>query len=157
MKKTGFVILAIVILGIAYYGISPVFRHTRVNEAVPKTTPIAQDSTLPTSPSTTPPANTVGAEVIGTTGHPASGTARIVEANGVKYVRYENFKTLNGPDLFVYLAKDKNATEFINLGAIKATEGNVNYEIPANVNLKDYPYVLTWCRTFHVLFNSAQI
>ena len=49
------------------------------------------------------------AEVIGTTGHPASGTARLVEVDGNKYVRYENFKTLNGPDIFVYLAKDLEA------------------------------------------------
>src|SRR3989344_8688842 len=31
--------------------------------------------------------------VVGTFGHPASGTARLIEAEGKSYVRYENFKT----------------------------------------------------------------
>ncbi len=95
--------------------------------------------------------------VIGTAGHPASGTVRIVEADDKKYVRYENFKTINGPDIYVYLAKDLDAKEFVNLGRVRATEGNINYEIPAEVNVTDYPYVLTWCEAFGVLFNYADI
>jgi len=96
-------------------------------------------------------------QVVGTTGHPASGTVRIVAADEKQYVRYENFKTINGPDLYVYLSKDLEAREFINLGPIKATEGNINYEIPEGTNLTEYRYVLTWCRAFSVLFNSAEI
>jgi hypothetical protein len=95
--------------------------------------------------------------VIGTTGHPASGTARLVSNNGKNYVRYENYKTINGPDLHVYLAKGLDAKEFVSLGEIKATEGNFNYEIPPGINVKEYPYVLTWCKQFGVLFNSAKI
>jgi len=104
------------------------------------------------------PTSAAPAPVIGTPLHPASGTARVVEAeSGKHYLRYENFKTINGPDLFVYLAKDLDATEFVNLGELRGTEGNINYEIPAGVNLTEYPYALTWCRQFSVLFNSAKL
>ena len=97
------------------------------------------------------------APVIGTVGHPAEGSAFIVESEGKRYVRYENFKTINGPDLYVYLAKTPDAKEVVSLGLLRATEGNVNYEIPDGVDPKDYPYALVWCKQFGVLFNSAKL
>lgn len=160
----------------------PVVPTTKDNapakpSAVPNTSPSAlensskQDESVPavddstpvsTSPAATsvvspPAAENSSAAVTGTAGHPASGTVRIVSADGKNYVRYENYKTINGPDLFVYLAKDLDAKEFVNLGVLKATEGNINYEIPEGVNPQDYPYVLTWCKIFGVLFNHAEI
>lgn len=57
----------------------------------------------------------------------------------------------------MYLAKDKDAKEFVNLGQVKATEGNINYEIPAGTDVSQYPYVLTWCKQFSVLFNYADL
>lgn len=97
------------------------------------------------------------AQIVDTPAHPASGTVRVVEAGGTTYIRYENFKTLNGPDIFVYLSKDLDATEFVDLGRVKATEGNINYEVPPGVAVEDYPYVLVWCRAFGVLFNYAAL
>ena len=95
--------------------------------------------------------------ITGTAGHPASGTVRIIETGDKQFVRYENFKTINGPDLLVYLAKDLNAKEFVSLGKLKATEGNINYEIPQGTNIQEYPYVLVWCEDFSVLFNYAYV
>lgn len=97
------------------------------------------------------------AQIIGTPGHRASGTVRLVSTGGGEVVRYENFSTVNGPDLFVYLATDLEASEFINLGALKATDGNINYTVPPGTDIKKYPYVLVWCKQFSVLFNSAKI
>ena len=138
-------LVAIIVAGVAYYGISPLFRNVEIHEEAPKTS------------TSTPMTDQNTAEVIGTDLYPASGTARIIEGEGKKYLRYENFKTINGPDLYVYLAKDLDAKEFVNLGEIKGTEGNINYEIPAGVNFAEYPYVLTWCKQFSVLFNYAKI
>lgn len=144
-KKWIFIALGVLVVGaVAYYGISPIFMHTVIDDTVP-----GQGD-----------ANTIlstGAEVVGTVGHPAEGIARIVRTDGKIYLRYENFKTLNGPDLFVYLASNKDATEFVNLGRLKATEGNVNYEISEGTDLSKYPYALVWCRAFGVLFNSADL
>ena len=81
----------------------------------------------------------------------------VIENESGTTIRYEDFETLNGPDLFVYLSKDRDATEFVNLGRVRGTMGNINYEVPEGVNISEYPYVLTWCRAFRVLFNSAEI
>lgn len=140
--------IGIVILAFAYYTISPLFINIKTNDLNPA---INSTSSATSTQSNTP------VNIIGTTGHHASGTVRLVEADGKRYIRYENFKTINGPDIYVYLAKDLDAKEFISLGRVRATEGNINYEIPAGVSVSDYPYVLTWCEAFGVLFNSAKL
>ncbi len=147
MKKWWIIgsIVALPILAFAYYTVSPIFIRIEANDALPQEQ--EQTSLAPERSS----------KVIGTTGHPASGTVRVVEADGKAYVRYENFKTLNGPDIYVYLAKDLDAKEFVNLGRVKATEGNINYEVPVEIDVTDYAYVLTWCKAFGVLFNYADI
>ena len=159
-KKILIVLVLIVVGGVGYYAISPLFHNIKADEALPgsTTTPTPKDVVKIDSPKLAPASSTHSAgTVTGTLGHPASGTVRIVEAEGKKYIRYENFKTINGPDIYVYLAKDLDAKDFINLGKVRATEGNINYEIPAGTSATDYKYVLTWCKTFSVLFNSAQI
>lgn len=78
------------------------------------------------------------AEVKGTSGNPASGRTRVIIADGKKYLRYENFKTINGSDIFVYPSKDLEAKEYIDLDRVRATEGNINYEIPENIDPRDY-------------------
>ena len=143
--------ITVLLFWFAYYAISPLFRNVKVDEALPVE---KQMGTQPVPESQT---QTASAQVIGTAGHPASGTARVIEADGKRYVRYENFKTINGPDLYVYLAKDLDAKEYVNLGTLRATEGNVNYEVPPGLNLAEYPYVMTWCKQFSVLFNYAEI
>ena len=35
--------------------------------------------------------------------------------------------------MHVYLSKDLKASEFVDLGPIKGTEGNINYEVPENI------------------------
>lgn len=139
--------------GFAYYALSPFFISVRMDEAVPVIEPAPAASDVPDEE----PVSSQPVALVPTPAHPASGTARIVSDGDTRYLRYENFKTLNGPDLHVYLAKDLFAKEFISLGRLKATEGNVNYEIPADVDPSDYPYALVWCKAFSVLFNSAKL
>ena len=93
----------------------------------------------------------------GSTGHNVSGVAKVIEDNGVKSLRLENFSSTNGPDLKVYLAKDANAASFINLGNLKSTSGNQNYALTGSINLAEYKYILIWCQQFGVLFGSAQL
>lgn len=137
------IVLALAALGFLLYAFGPVFVTVKVDEAAP----------LPASPSREPKSF----RIVATPGHPAEGEVLIVETAAGPVVRFENFKTLNGPDLFVYLAKDLEAREFVNLGPLKGTEGNANYAVPEGVELAEYPYVMTWCRRFGVLFNYAEI
>lgn len=150
MKKIFITIGIVIIVGILYFLLSPLFINTTLDEMVP--TSHTQNELLSKEDTSAKAVN-----VIGSSGHPASGQIKIITDNTDTYIRYENFKTINGPDIYVYLAKDLEAKEYINLGKVKATEGNVNYQIPANVNVKDYRYVMVWCKTFGVLFNYADI
>lgn len=147
IKKVLIALAIIITLGAGYYFISPFFINIQINEGVPisNTTSAPQEVEIKS------------AEIIGTSGHRASGVVRIIPDGDDTYIRYENFKTINGPDIYVYLAKDLEAKEYVNLGKVKATEGNVNYKIPTGVDTQDYKYVIVWCKAFGVLFNYADI
>lgn len=89
--------------------------------------------------------------------HKVSGLAKIVSVGNSKELQFENFQATNGPDLKVYLSKDLNAEKYYSLGDLKGNIGNQNYDIPNEVNIKDYDYILIWCERFSVLFGSARI
>ena len=89
--------------------------------------------------------------------HPTSGTAQILEVNNTFVLRFENFKTDDGPGLYVYLSRDTEAIDFISLGELKAIAGNMNYDINAEIEFNEYKNVLVWCEPFSVLFGYAQL
>ena len=76
---------------------------------------------------------------------------------GLLVLRLENFKATNGPDLYVYLATDKSASDIVNLGRLKGNIGNQNYAIPAGTDITKYKTVLFGVKPFQVLFGSAQL
>ena len=63
----------------------------------------------------------------------------------------------NGPDLYVYLSTDKGASNYVDLGRLKANAGNQNYELPKDVDLSRYDSVVIWCKSFSVYFGGAQL
>ena len=90
--------------------------------------------------------------------HNAEGLAKVIVLDeGNSILRLENFRATNGPDLYVYLSTDKSASDFVSLGRLKGNIGNQNYEIPEGTELSKYDTVLIWCRTFSVLFGSAEL
>jgi hypothetical protein len=91
--------------------------------------------------------------------HNAEGTAKIIplQHDDANVLRLENLKVTNGPDLYVYLSTDKSASDFVNLGKLKANNGNQNYNIPAGTDLTEYDTVLIWCKAFSVLFGSVDL
>ena len=90
--------------------------------------------------------------------HDAQGVAKVIPIEGRgDILRLEELVVTNGPDLYVYLSTDKSASDFVNLGRLKANIGNQNYLIPAGTDLSKYDTVLIWCRAFSVLFGSAEL
>jgi Electron transfer DM13 len=90
--------------------------------------------------------------------HNAEGLAKVIPLEGRRTIlRLENFKSTNGPNVHLYLAADKAASNFIDLGRLKANNGNRNYNIPAGTDLNKYNMALIWCKDFSVLFGSAQL
>lgn len=144
------IIVGIIALAAIWYLASPLFINKTVNEAIPENS----NSTTP-SFSTSIQGNFVDADSF----HKTSGSVKVIQNTGeeTKYLRLENFKTTNGPDLKVYLSNDLEAKDYISLGDLKGNIGDQNYEIPSNVNPEEYSYALIWCEQFHVLFGSAKL
>lgn len=80
--------------------------------------------------------------------HDVSGKALLIEDGGKKVLRFEDFETGNGPNLHIYLSSSLGNDDFIDLGKIKATKGNVNYELPEGIDTERYDKVLVWCVPF---------
>lgn len=134
---------AVIAVVIIVYTAGPIFFDVEVNEEMPA-------STL-----AIPMGHFIG---VGDGIHDAQGDVLIIEANdGSKFLRFENFKATNGPDLFVYLATDETASDFVSLGRLKGNIGNQNYLIPPGVDLVNQDTVLIWCKQFSVLFGSAKL
>jgi hypothetical protein len=90
--------------------------------------------------------------------HNAEGYAKILTlSDGSQILRLEDFRSTNGPDVHLYLSTDKQASNFIDLGRLKANNGDQNYQIPIDTDFNKYKYVLIWCKPFSVLFGSAQL
>ncbi len=95
--------------------------------------------------------------------HGAEGSATIYELpDGDRVLRFEDFRSKNGPDLHVYLSTEAPTSTFaglgadeIHLGALKGNVGNQNYDIPADVDLSEYRSVVIYCVPFHVVFSTA--
>ena len=190
-KKVTLGVIAIVIVAVAYYLLSPIWRVKQADEPSPLA---GQPPTLNLEPPTSEVKDaltTMDAEtkaefmkqmemmkdvvmekmeampassprllaqgVFHPRAHEVAGRALLIEADGKKTVRFEDFETINGPDLRIYLSADLSNDDFIDLGPIRATKGNVNYELLAGVDTAKYNNVLIWCRAFRVLFSYAEL
>lgn len=145
MKKIIIFIIFLVVASFGWWTISPLFISNTVNDTAP--TELGTETTI----------RDTSHSIVDTPAHPASGNIRIIATESQQTVRFENYDGTNGPDLFVYLAKDLEANEFVSLGRAKGNTGNINYTVPPDVDLSEYRYVLTWCKAFGVLFDYAEI
>jgi hypothetical protein len=157
MKKLFFAALFIAIVGFAYYTISPLWRNIEMDEASPLMT---REPTFVEDPGAgNGQAMTDGVRAradLVAKAHEVEGNVQLIKAGDEHYIRFEDLKTINGPDLKIYLASDTTADDFIDLGSIKATEGNVNYTVPEGTDFEKYDTVLIWCKAFSVLFSYAE-
>ena len=110
------------------------------------------------------PENQINGKLVGTLidagdgFHMASGQVKVLQiTDGTQILRFENLDVTNGPDLYVYLATDTTAKDFISLGRLKGNMGNQNYPIPKNIDFEKYNTVLIWCQAFSTLFGSSTL
>jgi len=185
MKKAWLLIIALVVFAVtAWYLVSPAFRVIEVDEPLPA--PVLEieepevkdalaamtqeekaefdeavaamadqvmimDDIMPSGPSILSEGEFMKHF------HEVEGVAHVIQSNGDLTLRFEDFETLNGPGLYIYLSSDLGDDDFVDLGKIKATKGNVNYEVPPGTDLEKYNKVLIWCRPFGVLFSYAEL
>lgn len=91
-----------------------------------------------------------------------TGTALLVAMpDGSLLVRFEGFRTGNGPDVFIELSRggpdDGNYSEMLRLGRMKGNVGDQNYEIPPGTDLGAYQSVVIWCERFRSAFGAAPL
>ncbi|CAN5624626.1 DM13 domain-containing protein [soil metagenome] len=141
-------------------------------EAPPTTPPTTLPTTLLTgqpkpSPSPTQPQVVeLGSGDFVDAEHGTSGTATVIRlADGSRFVRLEELDSSDGPDLYVGLSDAPSGGSwgsyddgrYVSLGKLKATNGNQNYEIPADVDLGGLQSVVIWCDRFNVAFGTAAV
>jgi Electron transfer DM13 len=162
-------VLAAAVLGVvsavfvlAYFEPHKLVIDDRVSEALPP--PAAAAPGAPAGE--TPRVRTLSRAPFRSYEHATSGRARVlVYADGRRYVRFENFRTSNGPALKVYLsgapASGPAGTTFddryVDLGDLKGNIGPQNYSIPRHVRLGRYRSVVVWCKRFAVAFGAAAL
>ena len=177
---TGIVAVPLILVsaGAGYFFLSPLFDRSFLDEASPLEAAAApSDSMSAATPApassgsgVSPPAPvgaTTGASVTQTgvfegadSFHFGRGDALIISTDAGKVLRVENFSVRNGPDLFVYLSRDRtgeSVEEALNLGSLKATDGAFNYDIPDAIDLAEVESVVVWCKQFGVLFAVAPL
>jgi len=144
MKKFYITFGVIIVLAVAWFLLSPIWTVKLVNDV----SPVVDTESV---------AKIISEGDFVASAHDVVGKAVVIDMNGKKILRFEDFETINGPDLQIYLSKDNTASDIVNLGAIRGTKGNVNYEIPDGVDISKYNHVLVWCRAFSVLFSYAVV
>ena len=145
-----------VVLGVAYFGywtLSPLFYDVKVSEElrINDETKIAQLAQ--------------GDFIDGDSLHKSSGKAKLIRTDATSVVlRFEeDFKTTNGPDLYVWLVRDgkpedlNGKYDYVELGRLTGNIGSQNYELPLGTDLSRYNSVIIWCKAFGVLFGWAQL
>jgi len=89
-------------------------------------------------------------------GNNVNGKAEIYEKNGVfTLVLNENFTISNGPDLYVYVSKAQQPSQFISLGKLKSVNGGQTYTFTGSVNFDEYKYAVVHCQQYNHLFSYA--
>ena len=166
-------VIALAVLAVAAYLFQPwaLFTNTAVNESLPQTLPqptaTPSAATPPTTSPTITPASpqTLGSGTFRSYEHSTSGTAKLIKlADGRLFVRLEDFNTSNGPDVKVWLtaaavdrADKSRDSAYVDLGDLKANNGNQNYEVPPGTKVTTYKSVVVWCDRFSVAFGAASI
>lgn len=151
MKKYIIVGIVLIIGAVIYYtGLYTYFIRTDIQEELPV-------SSEPTDLTRTISAGKfVEIDLI----HKGSGGAKLIQVDGENILRFENFNVTSGPDLYVYLSKVMSPTgdikslgDYIDLGLLKGTSGNQNYEISTDIT--EYKTAIVWCKRYGVLFTYA--
>jgi hypothetical protein len=150
MRRRNWIVGLVVAGAVGWYLFRPelLFVNTRVNEAL----------------ASAPAALLSGR--FHSVAHETKGSATVHQLrDGKKVLRLTEFATSNGPDVRVYLVAAPDASDnetvkkagFVELGKLKGTEGDQNYDIPADLDLAKYRAATIWCKRFSVNFGTAPL
>ncbi len=95
-----------------------------------------------------------------------SGDWRISERGGKKYVQLlNNFDAKQGPDVKIFLSKkaqanvsgDNAANKAVFISLVSQFEGSSEYEIPADIDIRQFRTLIFHCEAYSKLWGSSQI
>jgi hypothetical protein len=147
-------------------GMSAGERQAMMPEIMDAAAKAPDRAALESMPANAPQAIAKGKFVDADAIHKGSGIATVYAlTDGRHVVRFEDFRTTNGPALVVYLAKHPSPTKashvkdggYLSLGKLKGNVGNQNYVIPPGTEIAEYHSVVIWCELFDVLFSPAAL
>jgi hypothetical protein len=145
-------------------------QATTVDEPTAAPTATAEPTAVPTAAPSATPAEPLalfsGSFTQIDALHGAEGVATIYKLpDGRHILRLEPFAAQNGPDLYVGLSghpQPRSNAELMNngyleLARLKASSGNQNYELPADIDVSAFQSVTIYCKAFSVMFSSAAL
>ncbi|HJS54891.1 MAG TPA: DM13 domain-containing protein [Chitinophagaceae bacterium] len=85
------------------------------------------------------------------------GTAKIYFQSNQYILALENFNSSNGPDLHVYISREVQPVNYLDLGRLQSVSGNQQYPLAGNIIFSEYKYALIHCQQYNHLFGSAEL
>jgi Electron transfer DM13 len=154
-------VVAVATFVLVWFQPQKLFIDERVDEAIPMA---AASQSASRAAAGAPTIRTLSVARFRSHEHATRGRARVIDVGARRYVRFESFRTSNGPLLKVYLSAAPPEgpartfdDRFVDLGALKGNIGDQNYAIPPGVDLRTYRSVVVWCKRFGVPFAAARI
>lgn len=91
-------------------------------------------------------------------GSNAKGSASIYVKDSIYTLVFDStFLINNGPALHVYLSKEIQPINYIDLGDLKSVMSGQVYDITDNVDFSIYKYALVHCKAYDHLFSYAEL
>ncbi len=94
-------------------------------------------------------------QITGVKGYDGGGTASVVYAGNMAFLRLEDFSVTSGIDQHLYLTKDGTIFSGIDLGPLKASAGDQNYDI-TGINTDAYDIMMVYSKTFDAYYAYAK-
>ncbi len=170
--------LAVTVAGIVAVGYWTGFRETRVDETVAvasgeatgaernaalsgieiPATSVEEKGREKPKPKPAGPVSVAEGGFTGVDGHDGTGQAEIVAEGAQRALTFTKFDVDPGPQVDVYLTTGPDTIDDrIELGGLKGSAGNQQYEVPKGVNLKRYDTVVLWCIPFTTRIAVAEL
>ena len=142
MKKLIFIVALLIVIAIGFYVFfivtdvkeleeeSPLNSQIKVNDALDtmsdatkiefeKQTQAMSEEVIEIKDNMPASVKLISESVFKPRAHEVEGKALLIEDNGKQILRFEDFETINGPGLYIYLSSGLGNDDIINLGKIK--------------------------------------
>lgn len=97
------------------------------------------------------------AMLVGAAGHHAAGKVTFAKEMGKDVLVLSDLEVDKVPDGHVFLAKNGDRTQGIDLGVLKQFSGTVTFALPAGTTPDAYDSVIIYCEKFKVEIGRAQL